>query len=1114
MYVKERFVLDDYTKDAIRDIEPQFGYNGYGEFVYYRTYSRDRFELFCNLYGGEWLEENTYRFANLHSVAKICEQFNITLRDSWFQQNQIILTRKESALEVSNGSNHETYYPNNYQEGWHDTVIRVMEGTFSIRKDWYIKNYISWNEKFWQDYARKMSIAFTKMHWMPPGRGLWAMGTPFVYERGAMALYNCSATYLYNSTLPDDLSWTMDSLMLGVGVGFCPKREKRLKIKGFNHSTYDHVIEDTREAWVDSCTRLWESLIYGQPRPRMIYDEIRACGLPIKGFGGIASGPAPLKELHDNIYLMIEKHATDEYYDEVLLKTDAANLIGCCVVAGNVRRSAELASESIKDPVFKHLKNYEKYPERAAHGWMSNNQCDLEDDEDFDQLDEIAKLVIEIGEPSYKNLRNFPYGRIGKKDNVREDRGRLTNPCLSPTKSKLLTPNGIIKAGQVNVGDLIWSETGWTKVINKWSTGINEVYKYTTTAGIFYGTKNHRVVCAYRKMEVQSAVGIDVLCGQYSDEPFACKDQAVLDGLVIGDGTEKDGHVLLYIGQDDGSYFKSEVAQFIGEKYSDRTLFKVQSTIQTKELPYTYNRYVPDRYIYAGKAVVCSFLRGIYSANGSVCGNRVTLKTTSIDMVEDVQLMLSSIGIKSYYTTNKTKVVTFRNGEYRCKQSYDLNILEHKDRFNNLIGFIQPYKSEKLASVLAEEKSSGRYKDTYDIIKVELVSEEETFDITVDNHTHTYWTQGCNVSNCSEIVLEHREVCNVDETCPTRAQNNEEWLQACEYATVYCSTVSLLPTHQPTTNQVVGRNRRIGVSIIDYTGWIHRDGVNKVTKYLRQGYDRVTKVNQWVNGEAGVPEAIRKTTIKPGGTVPKLVGRTAGAGYPTFRYTKRSTRVAKNSPVHALLVKANIPYEEDVVDKHTDVFAWPILQGPAPAAEKVSIWQQTCNVIHLQREWADNAVSNTIYFQPKWVLNKSFTNEKELIQFLSDKVLNQHHLYEAIVKIESEEEDFEIQNYRVKTKFDNDSVEYKVFKYNAAHEEHMIEPVLSFAAPLTKAMSLLPHTAKGVYKQMPEEGMTEEEYHLALSKMKKIDWSELNGKSDGIDERYCQGDNCEVNLQV
>src|SRR5690606_17195977 len=107
MYIKERFSLNG--KEKIKDMKPLFGYNGFGEIVYYRTYSR--------------------------------------IKD--------------------NGEN----------ENWSDTVIRVIEGIFSIRKDWYIKNRIAWDDNHWQEYAFNMAIALFKMEWLPPGRGLWAMGT-------------------------------------------------------------------------------------------------------------------------------------------------------------------------------------------------------------------------------------------------------------------------------------------------------------------------------------------------------------------------------------------------------------------------------------------------------------------------------------------------------------------------------------------------------------------------------------------------------------------------------------------------------------------------------------------------------------------------------------------------------------------------------------------------------------------------------------------------------------------------------------------------------------------------------------------------------------------------
>lgn len=335
-----------------------------------------------------------------------------------------------------------------------------------------------------------------------------------------------------------------------------------------------------------------------------------------------------------------------------------------------------------------------------------------------------------------------------------------TNPC-QPSWAKVLTRGGIRQFSQVNIGDEIWSKNGWTKITNKWSSGVKNVYKYTTTAGIFYGTENHKVVSNGTKIEAGLTDSIDVITGEYHSN-ITIDNNIVMDGIVFGDGSvHKASNNLVYlcIGKDDQDYFTSEISNLI-IKYrpglSDEA-YEVKTSIQPHELPKTYERVIPNRYLYGNRDTVCSFLRGLYSANGSVCGNRITLKTSSPYVVECVQMMLSSVGILSYYTTNKPSQVKFSNGEYLCKQSYDINIAADREKFVNLIGFIQEYKNNKIKIL----KIPSRKKSTYDIISVDLISEEEVFDITVDNNSHTYWTQCCNVSNCSEIPLSAFDSCRL-----------------------------------------------------------------------------------------------------------------------------------------------------------------------------------------------------------------------------------------------------------------------------------------------------------------------------------------------------------------
>ena len=318
--------------------------------------------------------------------------------------------------------------------------------------------------------------------------------------------------------------------------------------------------------------------------------------------------------------------------------------------------------------------------------------------------------------------------------------------------------------------------------------------------------------------------------------------------------------------------------------------------------------------------------------------------------------------------------------------------------------------------------------------------------------------------------------------------------------------MSLLPTHQPSTNKVVARNRRIGVSIIDGAFWMDVEGLHKVTSYLREGYVTVRKTNKWANGEAGVPEGIKVTTIKPGGTVPKLVGGIGGIGYATFNCTLRRVRVAHNNPIIPILREAGVGEEFCQFDDKTLIFKFPMYQHGRPATE-VSLWEQALNLVTFQREWADNSVSNTLYFKPKWCLYK-------VINLISDKdifSIIEKELDWKITELKTED-NTDTEKYKLEYDNDGEIQQINFYKYDPNHEENILHTVLSHIIPLIKTCSFLPHSAVGVYPQMPEEGLSVEEYEIMKSQLKPFNWETFGG-SDGEDERYCHGGICDVPLK-
>lgn len=322
----------------------------------------------------------------------------------------------------------------NKNEQWWETVQRVVEGTFNMQKRHIDANGLGWNAWKAQHSAQQMYERIFTMKFLPPGRGLWAMGTAITEEKELFAaLNNCAfvSTEAIAAEFSKPFCFLMDASMLGVGVGFDTKGAEKLVLKGPNASRRDeeYVVPDTREGWVESLRLLLESYSLGTGRLIFDYSSIRDKGAPILGFGGESSGPAPLVELHETISAIL-----DEQVGQPLTITsivDIMNLIGKCVVAGNVRRTAEIVFGEPDSEEYLDLKNYEVNPHRATYGWTSNNSIFAKTGMDYEPA---AERIRYNGEPGFAWLDNMKaYGRMADKPNHKDHRAKGGNPCLEQT---------------------------------------------------------------------------------------------------------------------------------------------------------------------------------------------------------------------------------------------------------------------------------------------------------------------------------------------------------------------------------------------------------------------------------------------------------------------------------------------------------------------------------------------------------------------------------------------------------------------------------------------------------------------------------------------------------
>lgn len=539
--------------------------------------------------------------------------------------------------------------PEGGRERFWEGLRRVIEGAFSIQKDYALHQGLPWNDEMARGSAEEAYDRAFRGLWSPPGRSLWAMGTEMVNgKRDGSPLYNCSFISTGDETGNPALPFmrVMEQSMFGIGVGFDTTAAGKITLQDPKGS-YPHPVGDSREGWCQSFGSLLNAFFLGRKMPAFDYSLIRPRGAPIKGFGGMAPGPDPLRHLHEQTTTLLSGRA-----GQALTSTDVVdllNLAGKAVVSGNVRRSAEIALGDAGDEDFLRLKDWNVNPVRnGPDGWghLSNNSVIAQVGGDYSHL---ANQIALNGEPGLVWL------------DVAQNYGRLADPA---------------------------------------------------------------------------------------------------------DGKE-------------------------------------------------------------------------------------------------------------------------------------------------------------------------------------------------------YRTKGLNP--CGEIPLESHELCNLVETFPSRHENLSDFLRTLKLAFLFSKSVTLLPVRWGRTNEVIMRNRRIGVSITGVAQFAEKNGWAELKRWMDAGYKEVRRYDHIYSEWLGVRESIRVTTVKPSGTVSLLHGTTPGVHWPRESgWYVRTVREMRGSSFADAMEKAGYPVEPSVSDPASTVVITLPVEGPEMRSEReVSIWEKTHLAAQAQQWWSDNAVSCTVTFSPE-----------------------------------------------------------------------------------------------------------------------------------------------------
>lgn len=233
---------------------------------------------------------------------------------------------------------------------------------------------------------------FLKLKASVAGRFWWQLGTQTVDRLGLASLQNCAFTVIDHPIRP--FCWAMDMLALGSGVGYNLQRKHVDKLPAVrewfkpptrvDNGGADFIIPDSREGWVKFLGKTLKAAFLSDSPEKGTFtystQAIRGKGTPIKGFGGVASGPEDLCWGVNKIAEILAKRGGKKVRPIDTL--DIMNIIGHIIVAGNVRRSAQIA---IGDPDDVEYLLAKRWDMGSIPSWraMSNNSVATDDINDL-----------------------------------------------------------------------------------------------------------------------------------------------------------------------------------------------------------------------------------------------------------------------------------------------------------------------------------------------------------------------------------------------------------------------------------------------------------------------------------------------------------------------------------------------------------------------------------------------------------------------------------------------------------------------------------------------------------------------------------------------------------
>lgn len=875
--------------------------------------------------------------------------------------------------------------PNSPTEEFHQTIDRVVKACKNQLK-------VGFNE----EEEKELTEILLNLKGMVAGRFLWQLGTNTVKKLGLPSLQNCAVTVVDSPIRP--FTWAMDMLMLGSGVGFniqkenvyqIPKLKGKIKIERKDTNDADFIVPDSREGWVKLLARVLKAHFYSGEGFTYSTICVRSKDAPIKGFGGTSSGPEDLCWGINEIHKILNTRANKKVRPIDCL--DIMNIIGSVVVAGNVRRSAQIAIGDYDDVEYLKAKRWDL---GSIPNWRSMSNNSVICDNVNDLLDEFWQTYNQ-GEPyGLINLKlSKQIGRTGEYEYPDPDVVGY-NPCVTGD-TEILTKRGYVQIQDVINKELeIWNGFEWSTVTPK-ITGTNQhVLKVTLSDG-------RELTCTdYHKWYL--AEGYTGKSKQVTTKDLKIGDKIIKYNFpILEEGEEvtlKHAYTQGFIsaeGMDDYKYFFLYEPKYMCKDRLDVRLEGSESKningVERKSIYYNDNyndkSFVPFEWALSSKI---EWLAGLFDGDGTeLIEGGLQLCSTDFTFLKDLQKLLSTLGINCKVLNAQeegSRIMPDGKGgekEYFCQKSYRICIGATQIQSLIQLGL----QCNRMSFDKNPQRDASQF---VKIVKIEEAGYVDNVYCFNEPIRHYGVFNGILTGQCAEQSLNNYETCCLAEIYLCAIESKEELFKVAKYLYRICKHSLALPCHNKETEEIVHKNMRMGIGI---TG-VWQSTAEQIS-WLDDCYKYLRELDKEYSKQHGFNESIKLTTSKPSGTLSLLRGVTPGSNVsPAGPYFIRRVRISSSSPLIDVCIKNGYKVEfqrklDGSIDRTTKVVEFPCsVPEHTPIAKDISAVQQLEMIQKIQKIWSDNSVSVTVTYKmeelpeiKKW-LSENYSNSLKTVSFL------------------------------------------------------------------------------------------------------------------------------------